>query len=276
MRNQTLRPMLLGAVLLAAMFAGCLNGAEDNTYDGPIDFVAYYDVTSGTILESIQNNQQVSEDGVDVAFDLSYTKSSEGLMSTFWFKAGDGSNTVTVNAADTGEVTYTYLTHGMFSAAIGATDDQGNEYYENITIRIDKQITWADTNTANPRSMNIDVTPDCVCQLAEQIKIDSTVENIENGFSIGGSPVTVTWYLNNSDGEAAVESPPEQIADGQNANWLHNEFTPTTGIWTLEVGLNQDQERVDIDHLVTIAYAVEESTSNPFPTDGEVPEDEEN
>ncbi len=268
--------MLLGAVLLAAMFAGCLDGAEDEAYDGPIDFIAYYEVTSGTILESIQNNQQVSEDGVDVAFDLSYTKSSKGLMSTFWFNAGDGSNTVTVNAADTGEVTYTYLTHGMFSAAIGATDDLGNEYYENITIRIDKQITWADTNTVDPRTMNIDVTPDCVCQLAEQIQIDSTVENIENGFNFGGSPVTVTWYLNNSEGEAVVESPPEQIADGQNANWQHNEFAPATGTWTLDVGLSQDQERVDIDHLVTIAYAAEESTSNPFPTDEEVPEDEGN
>ncbi|MDE0857103.1 MAG: hypothetical protein OSA38_00845 [Candidatus Poseidoniaceae archaeon] len=276
MRTQTLRPMLLGAVLLAAMFAGCLDGAEDEAYDGPIDFIAYYEVTSGTILESIQNNQQVSEDGVDVAFDLSYTKSSKGLMSTFWFNAGDGSNTVTVNAADTGEVTYTYLTHGMFSAAIGATDDLGNEYYENITIRIDKQITWADTNTVDPRTMNIDVTPDCVCQLAEQIQIDSTVENIENGFNFGGSPVTVTWYLNNSEGEAVVESPPEQIADGQNANWQHNEFAPATGTWTLDVGLSQDQERVDIDHLVTIAYAAEESTSNPFPTDEEVPEDEGN
>ena len=73
-----------------------------------------------------------------------------------------------------------------------------------------------------------------------------------------------------------VESPPEQIADGQNANWQHNEFAPATGTWTLDVGLSQDQERVDIDHLVTIAYAAEESTSNPFPTDEEVPEDEGN
>ena len=80
------------------------------------------------------------------------------------------------------------------------------------------------------------------------------------------SPVTVTWYLNNTEGSAA-ESPPEQIADGQNANWNHSEFAPITGVWTLEVGLNQDQEQVDISHVVRIAYAAEESTTNPFPSD---------
>ncbi len=54
---------------------------------------------------------------------------------------------------------------------------------------------------------------------------------------------------------------------------MHDEFTLSTGAWTLEVGLNQDQEQVDISHVVTIAYAAEESTSNPFPTEEEVPEE---
>ncbi len=264
---------MLSVILLAAMFAGCLAEEKETAYDGPIDFIVYYDITSGTILETLQNNQQVSETGVDVVFDFSYTKSNAGDMSSFWLTPGDGSNPITVNAADTGEVTYTYLTHGMFSATLGAMDDQDNEYSENITIRVDKETTWGETGTTDPRTMSIDLTPDCVCQLAEQIKIDSTVENPENTLGFGGSPVTITWYLNNSDGEAVVESPPEQIADGQNANWMHDEFTLSTGAWTLEVGLNQDQEQVDISHVVTIAYAAEESTSNPFPTEEEVPEE---
>ena len=274
MRTSRLKPLLLCAVLLASTFAGCLGSEEEAEYDGPIDLVVYYDVTSGTIQETIQNNQQVSETGVEVLFDFSYTKSSAGEISTFSYTPGDGSNPVTVNAADTGEITYTYLTHGMFSATIGAVDDQGNEYSENITIRIDKETTWSETGTTDPRTMSIDVTPDCVCQLPEQIQIDSTITNPSNLRGFGGSPVTVTWYLNNSEGEAVVESPPEQIADGQDANWMHNEFNPSTGAWTLEVGLNQDQENVDISHVVTIAYAVEESTTNPFPTDEEMPEDE--
>lgn len=270
MRSRTFSPVLLGAVLLTAMFAGCLDGGEDDENANPISLVVYYDVTSGVIEETIQNNQQVSESGVDVLFDYSYTKSTAGEMTNFLFNPGDGSTTISVNSADTGEITYTYLTHGMFSASIGAIDEQGNEVFENVTIRIDKEITWTDTGTTNPRSMNIDVTPDCECDLAEQIKIDSTVTNPANIGGFGGSPVTVTWYLNNTEG-AAIESPPEQIADGQNANWKHNEFAPITGVWTLEVGLNQDQENVDVSHMVTIAYAADESTTNPFPSDESAP-----
>ena len=141
MRSRTFSPVLLGAVLLTAMLAGCLEGGGDDGDDSPIDLVVYYDVTSGVIEETIQNNQQVSETGVDVVFDYSYTKSTAGEISKFLFSPGDGSTTISVNSADTGEITYTYLTHGMFSASIGAIDEQGNEVFENITIRIDKEIT---------------------------------------------------------------------------------------------------------------------------------------
>ena len=273
MRQQMLASVLLGIVVLSASLSGCLGGDEDEEYDGPIDFIVYYETTSGTITESIQNNQQVSEEGVDVVFDFSYTKSSAGSISTFWFDAGDGSTPVMVNAEETGEISYTYLTHGIFAAGIGAIDDQENEYSENVTIRIEKQITWSESSTTSPRTMNIDVTPDCECPLPEQIKIDSTVTNGET--LAFGSPVTVTWYLNNSAGEAVVESPPEQIADGQNANWKHNEFAIITGVWTLEIGLNQEQENVDVSQTIIIAYAADESTTNPFPTEEQTPENEE-
>ena len=123
MRSHTFRPVLLCAVLLTAMLAGCLGSGEDDENDSPINLVVYYDVTSGVIEETIQNNQQVSEDGVDVVFDYSYTKSTAGDISNFLFNPGDGSTTISVNSADTGEITYTYLTHGMFSASIGAIDD---------------------------------------------------------------------------------------------------------------------------------------------------------
>lgn len=271
MRPQVVRPLLMCAVLVAAFASGCLGGADEEEDVGPISLVVYYETTAGTITESIQNNQQVSEQGVEVVFDYSYTKSSEGDISSFVYDPGDGSNPITINAADTSEISYTYLTHGMFSAAVGAIDAEGNERFENVTIRVDKEITWTDSATNDPRTMSIDATPDCECQLPEQIKIDSTVTNPSNGFGIGGSPVTVTWYLNNSEGDAAAESPPEQLADGQEGTWTHNEFAPMTGVWTLEVGLNQDQENVDVSHIVTIAYAAEESATNPFPTDESTP-----
>ena len=260
-------PILLCLLLLCASFAGCLGNEEVKGKNTAIDFVVYYETTSGVIEEVMQNNQQVSENGVEVMFDFSYTKSSAGEMVTFYYIPGDGSSMIENNAAENGEITYTYLTHGLFSAAIGAIDDQENEYFENITIRIDKQITWSQTNTASPDSMNIETTPDCDCGAPEQIKIDSTVTNNPNGFGIGGQSVSVTWRLLNSTEAIAAESAPEQIGDGQDANWLHNQYFIEPGTWKLEVDITADgngNEQVNVDHTVTIAYVADESIPNPM------------
>ena len=78
MRPQVVRPLLMCAVLVAAFASGCLGGADEEEDAGPISLIVYYETTAGTITETIQNNQQVSEQGVDVVFDYSYTKSTEG------------------------------------------------------------------------------------------------------------------------------------------------------------------------------------------------------
>ena len=269
MRARWQIPTLLCALLICASFAGCIGDKEEKGNDSPINFVVYYDTTSGVILEVVQNNQQVSETGVEISFDFSYTKSSAGEMVTFYYIPGDGSSMIENNAAENGEITYTYLTHGLFSAAIGAIDDQGNEYFENLTIRIDKQITWSDDSTTAPDTMDIETTPDCDCEAPEQIKIDSTVTNPQNGgagFPFGGQAVTVTWRLLNSTDAVATESAPEQIGDGQDASWMYNQYFIEPGTWKLEVDVTAEgdgDEQVNVDHTVTIAYVAEESTPNP-------------
>ena len=266
MRTRLILPLLMCAMLFCASTAGCLGGEEDDMENSVIDLVVYYDTTSGTIEEVRAEGQQVSETGVDVTFDFSYTKSSAGQIETYYFIPGDGSSTLE-NTADNGEITYTYLTHGLFDAAIGAIDDQGNENFENITIRIDKQITWSDDNTAEPASMNIDTTPDCDCSTPDQIKIDSTVTNNPNFGGVLGQSITVTWRLLNSTDVIAAESPPEQVGDGQDANWLHNQNFIEAGTWKLEVDVSAEgdgNEQVNVDHLVSIVYVEDESTPNPM------------
>jgi hypothetical protein len=266
MRARWQIPTLLCALLICASFSGCIGDKEEEGKNSAINFVVYYDTTSGVIEEVMQNNQQISENGVEVMFDFSYTKSTAGEMVTFYFIPGDGSSMIENNAAENGEITYTYLTHGLFSAAIGAIDDQDNEYFENITIRIDKQITWSQTNTQSPDSMNIDTTPDCDCGAPEQIKIDSTVTNNPNTLGLGGQSVSVTWRLLNSTEAITAESAPEQVGDGQDANWLHNQYFIEPGTWKLEVDITADgngNEQVNVDHLVTIAYVADESIPNP-------------
>ena len=276
MRARLSMPVLLCALLVCASFAGCLGDEEEEGDNSAIDLIVYFDTTSGVIEEVMQNNQQVSENGVELMFDFSYTKSSAGEMVTFYYIPGDGSSVIENNAAENGEITYTYLTHGLFSAAIGAIDDQDNEYFENITIRIDKKITWSQTNTAAPDVMNIETTPDCDCGAPEQIKIDSTVANPENGPGgfFQGQTVTVIWRLLNSTDVVATESAPEQIGDGQDASWMYNQYFIEPGTWKLEVDVTAEgngDEQVNVDHTVTIAYVADESVPNPMAA--QVPEE---
>ena len=264
MRVKANQSILLALLLCSAMLAGCT--ADDESSDeSAIDLVIYYDSTSGMIQENIQNGAQVSFSGVELSFDYAYTKSTSGDVISFYFEAGDGSSRVTVDANETGEITYTYATHGLFTANLGAIDEAGNEDNTTITIRIDKKTLWGQSGTTDVDTMNIDTTPDCECPAPNQIAIDSTVENPGNFQGIAGSPVSVTWILSGEGVER--NSGQEQVADGQDAQWAHNEFNPGTQVWTLDVELNQENEQVNVDHEVTITYNDEESNPNPLPTE---------
>lgn len=264
MRVKTNQSILLALLLCSAMLAGC-TADDESSDDSAIDLVIYYDTTSGMIQENIQNGAQVSFSGVELSFDYAYTKSASGDIDSFYFEAGDGSSRITVDANETGEITYTYATHGLFTANLGAIDEAGNEDNTTITIRIDKKTLWGQSGTTDVDTMNIDTTPDCECPGPNKIAIDSTVENQANAGGFFGGPVTINWIL---AGEGVTrESGQEQIADGQNAQWMHDEFNVGTQIWALDVELSNTDEQVNVDHEVTITYNDEESSPNPLPTE---------
>ena len=151
--------VLISAIFLMAAFAGCTSD-EEKSESSAIDLVVYYDKTSGIIEETMQNNQTISLQGVELSFDFAYTKSSQGDIESFYLLPGDGGNEISVDANESGEITYTYSTHGLFNAILGATDDQGNEENLSIIIRIEKSITWSQQATSNPPVMSIDARPD--------------------------------------------------------------------------------------------------------------------
>ena len=264
MGNVVKRAVLLSLLIASACLAGCTSDDDSSDDESAIDLVIYYDATSGMIQENIQNGQQVSFSGVELTFDYAYTNSADGNIESYYFEAGDGSSRITVQANDTGEITYNYATHGLFTAVLGAIDEAGNEANESITIRIDKRTLWGQSNTDEPDVMIIDTMPDCECDAPSKIGIDSTIENIQNAGGIFGGPVTVSWLLSGEGVER--DSGQEQIADGQNAEWIHDEFNPGKQSWSLEVTLSENEERVNIDHDVTITYNDEESNPNPLPT----------
>ena len=264
MGNVSKRAVLLSLLIASACLAGCTSDDDSSDDESAIDLVIYYDATSGMIQENIQNGQQVSFNGVELTFDYAYTKSADGNVESYYFDAGDGSSRITVQANDTGEITYNYATHGLFTAVLGAIDDAGNEENKSIIIRIDKRTLWGQSNTDDPDVMTIDTVPDCECDAPSKIAVDSTIENIQNAGGFLGGPVTVSWLLSGEGVER--DSGQEQIADGQNAQWIHDEFNPGKQSWSLEVTLSENEERVNIDHDVTITYNDEESNPNPLPT----------
>jgi len=265
MRSSRIVPLLLCFVMLSASIAGCLGSSGDSDKaPSPIDMIVYYETTSGTIVEEIRSGSQISENGVELSFDFARTTSQNGQMKSFYVVPGDGTSQFVANADETAEISYTYMTHGLFTVYLGAVDDQGNDNNFSITVRIEKQIIWSETNEDSPREMNIDATPDCECQLPEFIQIESTVENPGGLPPFGGQQVTVSWHLNDPD-EEEQGTHTEIIGDDQDASWNYDQYNVMEGIWTLSVVIDQGEDNIDVNHDVTIKYLTEESEPNPFP-----------
>jgi hypothetical protein len=266
MRVISTRPWLLLAMLISCALSGCIGGDETDEDGSPINMEVYYESTSGTIEQVIQNGASLSPSGVELSFDFARVTSKAGNMKSFSYDPGDdvdGSNTVEVNANDQAEISYTYQTHGMFSAVLTATDESNNTETITLQIRIDKQIQWTQTNTNNPNPMPIATTPDCDCPVPEKIDIDSTITNRNAVVPGAGATITVTWHLNNPDGdEQAFHT--EQIGDGQDASWTHSQYNLGGGEWALEVTIDTGDENIDIAHTVIVLYEPLESEPNPF------------
>ena len=266
MRAAPLKVMATLAVLLCASLAGCLGTVEDDDDASPITMAVHYESTSGTILERVQNGATLSQTGVELAFDFARVTSKAGVMETFTLDPGDdedGSNAITVNANDQAEIAYTYQTHGLFTVVLSATDESGNEASTSLMVRIDKTIDWTQSNTDDPDSMVIPATPDCICPAPERIDVDSTISNPAG--ILAGTPVTVTWHLDDPEGEQQAFHT-EQIGDGQDASWTHSQYNIVEGDWALNVSIDSGNDSLNLHHIVTISYESVETPPNPVET----------
>ena len=264
MRGTRTKVVAALAVLVCASLAGCLSGPEDDDVASPISMNIHYEATSGTITERIQNGATLSQSGVELAFDFARVTSKAGAMKTFTLDPGDdedGSNTVTVNANEQAELSYTYQTHGLFTVMLSATDESGNEASTSVVVRIDKEVDWTQSNTDDPDSMVVPATPDCQCPAPERIVVDSTISNPAG--ILAGTPVTVTWHLDNPDGEEQAFHT-EQIGDGQEASWTHDQYNIDEGDWALNVSIDAGNDSLNLHHIVLISYEAVETPPNPI------------
>ena len=134
--------MLVVVILCAGSLTGCLSGEDESDERNPIQMNVHYDATAGIITERVQNGAVLSQNGVELAFDFARVTSNAGNMETFTLDPGDdvdGSNSITVQANEQAEITYTYQTHGLFTALLSATDENENEASIELVIRIEKR-----------------------------------------------------------------------------------------------------------------------------------------
>ncbi len=253
-------------LMLLSSLSGCLDSDEEED-EKVIDLVVYYESTSGTIQQSFIGGSQISLTGVALNFDFARTTSDFDLA-TFSLEPGDGRSPITVNADESASIDVEYELHGLFSVVLTATDVEENSENMTVMVRIEQHIEWSEQNSAEPDVMQINTEPDNEGPAPKVLQIKSTVENIENLGGIGGSPITITWELTDSNAESKGMKT-EQIADGQDAIWDFSLNFPERGVHELSVQLDQstDQERVNVNHVIDILYEQTESVVNPFPTE---------
>ena len=253
-------------LMLISSLSGCLDSDEEED-EKVIDLVVYYESTSGTIQQSFIGGSQISLTGVTLNFDFARTTSDFDLA-TFSLEPGDGRSPITVNAGESASIDVEYELHGLFSVVLTATDVEENSENMTVMVRIEQHIEWSEQNSAEPDVMSINTEPDNDGAAPKVLQIKSTVENIENLGGLGGSPITITWELTDSNAESKGMKT-EQIADGQDAIWEFSLNFPERGVHELSVQLDQstDQERVNVNHVIDILYEQTESAVNPFPTE---------
>ncbi|MDC0055721.1 PKD domain-containing protein [Deltaproteobacteria bacterium] len=266
MPKVTIRASGLIILMLIGMSAGCLGSGEEDYEEGSlVDLVVYYDSTNATIMEIHNNGQQTSRDGAEFSFDFRETHSDNGDIVTFSFTPGDGTDTVSIDAAENSVLTYAYQTHGIFEATLMAEDDDNNTASQDLTLRVDLHHRDSQTGTQNPSDATIDLAPDDdSLEFPAQLKLKSTVENPDSPFF--SDTVQVTWTLKNGSGiEMATES--EQVGDGQSATWENQQNTPEAAVWTLEINIDAggNSEDVNVTSELWTVYEEEESEPNPEP-----------
>ena len=258
---------IMALLMLTLSLSGCF-GDDDSgpgEYSGPIDLVVYYDATSGQIEQAWSNDQNTQNDGVTLTFDFASTKSGDSDIEKFYLVPDDGSNTVEKLASEGAEISYTWLTHGLFDVDLGAIDGDGNEHNITIHVRIDMHIVWSDSNTASS-SMTFDATPDCEDgnPVPDRITLESSAENTGGNPLFGGGSSEVTWSLNDPGGnETASDS--GTIGDGQTETWSYTTRAVVAGVWTLDVEVTQG-DNVNVSNDILIGYVEgSESPTNPRP-----------
>tara|TARA_B100000902_G_scaffold133194_1_gene131729 strand:+ start:8970 stop:9755 length:786 start_codon:yes stop_codon:yes gene_type:complete len=253
------RRAAIGIVLifLVSSTVGCLSDSQDHK---GIELIVHYENTNGTIVDSYIDGDHVSTTNVFLDFDFSNTISENNLVE-YGIQIDNDSEIFSVDPNIQSTISVEFSHHGIYEIIAYAMDDNNNLENKSITIRIEQQINWLESNTYEPTPLPIIPFPNNEGVLPSAIIINSTVENpvlIEN--IGGGREVEITWRLLDEQ-EDACQSKNEIVYEGEQATWKTIHFN-TVETHELSISYDDGQDYIDVNHSVLIQYPSLESSSN--------------
>ncbi|HJM67217.1 MAG TPA: hypothetical protein QF555_06700 [Candidatus Thalassarchaeaceae archaeon] len=248
-------------IILAFCFilSGCIGGGE-NTSD--IEISVDIQGSPGNTHYIKDSNNGTSIEEVEVNFDFTGTESSGGAITEFWLEPGDGSQRISVNAAETKSLMKAYESYGVFVAKAGANDSGENSQYSEISIKLAGVFHLNETSPTgvdNPANLHIDAMNSESTQNPSSLEITSTITNVEN-LAILPPPddVEITWQLFDPTGEL-IASHTQVISDGESYTWTHNvddisTYNQEDGGWELIIEDAVDEENVNQQTTALVSF----------------------
>ena len=245
------KPLFMMILLFTASIAGCL---ESSTDESMVDLKVDYESNNGTVLETYDDGERISLDQAVIDFDFSKTTSTYDLK-TFGVDLMDGTALVLVDAKKTSTISISFQEHGVHNITLFATDYNGGQQNQSISIRIDLRIEWTESNTNNPKPLAFNPTPKNGGIHPIMIEINSTVENPSLIDSIGGGGQTVQFSWNIVDELNDVcQSQNGQAEDGDKDTW-HTIHFNTYLLHELKIIPEDGQDYLNIHQNVSIIYS---------------------
>ena len=244
-------PLFMLALIFTASIAGCL---ESSTDESVLNLRVDYESSSGTVLETYVDGEIISLEQVVLDFDFSKTTSTHDLK-TFGVDFMDGGAPILVEAEKTSIVSISFEEHGVHNITLFATDKNGGQQNQTVSIRIDLRIKWTESNTNDPTPLVFDPTPKNGGIHPTMIEINSTVDNpsLIDGIGGGGQTVQFSWNIVDELNDVC-QSKNGQAEDGEGDTWYTIHFN-TYLLHELRVIPEDGQDYLNVNQNVSIIYS---------------------
>ena len=242
---------LFVVLLLTISFAGCTS--EESSNEPAIFLSVQHSADSGMIIESYSNGDKTSTSSVIIEFDFSST-TAELELTKYGINLNDGTDSLEIDASNNSVISFEFLQHGWYNLTAYAIDEDGGQAEAIISIKMDLRIEWVEANTDQPQTLVFNPVPANGGASAQMIEVNSVVENPETFDEIisGGDSVGITWNIMD-EVDDVCQKKSANIENGESGVWDTLHFN-TFQVHELSITFDDDQETINVEHIVSIIY----------------------